>query len=684
MLPFLTQPAVAPACYIAPTPLAASQVFDGAQTLTAAAPLGAGTFSCWVQRCSLGAGTVVTGLAFDASDALNGSSARWRDTGAFLHIVANADGVYVNGQRVAAGVAAFGQVIGSGLKALLCEVIFLAGDAHVPPTAFGMVNIHGVWVHKAASFDAATFGAKGFRLDFSDPLNPGKDISGRGNHFTGTGFDSAGKDTVPSTPTNVYPAFSPLVLRSTNGLARANTEAGAGGYESIVLTSISLPDTGRWEAEVEILSTYAIMPCIGIAPATADVSGNLSMGGSAGNGMGLNNHGNLLRDGVAVLSGLGAHTVGDRVRVVYDGAARKVWVCRLSSGWIGGGDPVAGTGGFDAPSGGKLMFAVSCDVAARVRLSTSFAPTTGCKPLCTANLPEPDIKDPAEGLAQASATGANIVQVLDATCAHWNTDGWLEIIKRLDGNESWRWRFADDLTKSVASDSSVSKGAAAALTASAAYVGLRLRIGKKYGVYSAEVLHTTGTATTVNHGLATLRSMVLAKRVDAAGDWLEWHPDLPAGSLLTFNIKTTATANADLTGFGANAFQIGAGMPSGTYRVVVLAERAGFIALGTYRGAASYPFAAADVAPLLFYQKRITGTGEHRVWLDATASGNPKPCLDLNDIGPLDSTYTADLDVGGARPNTAAVEIGAPGETYVHLQIGRPIGGVCVAPATAR
>lgn len=761
MLPFMAQPAVAPACYVprSGSAIGQSQLFRGAQYLTRAQVLGSpGVWwaSMWVQpcaaanRCLIGAYTAPgsrsqtflrydggggiqyyeevsgatrvnvawSGFVFDHAPyhlllEVNTAAAKaedrvklWKNgislvgAGSFpsLNAATFFNGGGTGAGTVALGVRGGGSAITSALQEYLSDILseVMFGDGPGPGvSAIGETNIHGVWVPRprsdiyAAIAAAGGWGVNGCHLDFSDPLNPGKDVSGRDNHWTASGFDATGKDTVASTPTNVHATFSPLALRSTNAVSSGNLEAGAGGYESIVLTSIPLPDVGRWEAEVEILSTYAIMPCIGIAPATADVSGNLSMGGSAGNGMGLNNHGNLLRDGVAVLSGAGAHSVGDRVRVVFDGPTRKVWVRRLSGGWIGGGDPVAGTGGFDAPSGGKLMFAVSCDVAARVRLSTAFTPTTGCKLFCTANLPEPDIKDPSEAFTQAAATGANILAVLDAATAHWNTDGWVEIIKRRDAAEDWRVRTSDDPSASWATNNANAKGTAAALAAGGAYIGYRLRVGAKYGIWTAELAHTTGTATTVTHGLGTARAVVIATRVSAGGgDRYLRHPDLTAGQVLRLNSNAAPSADATITAFEVNSCQIGATAPSGVYRVIVLAERYGFLDIGKYTGTSAGGFWPTSTAPEWALIRRIDAADSFSLYDRAREPSNPmtrwlQPNSSGGDWEP-NPAMAIDLVVGGIKARGSSVQIAASGGQYITVAIGRPIGGVCVAPATAR
>jgi hypothetical protein len=52
--------------------------------------------------------------------------------------------------------------------------------------------------------------ANSFHLDFSDPTNPGKDVSGLGNHWTAVGFTATTSQNVSDTPTNNFATGNPL------------------------------------------------------------------------------------------------------------------------------------------------------------------------------------------------------------------------------------------------------------------------------------------------------------------------------------------------------------------------------------------------------------------------------------------------------------------------------------------
>lgn len=679
MLPFLSQPAVALACYVPRAPIEQSQLFNGSQTLTAAAALGGGTFACWIQRHALGAMTIVGGLAFDAADVLNGSTGKYRDLSGFSLVVANADGVYVDLVQVASGVASFGSVIGSGLKAAMAEVIFLSGDAHVLPTEFGALNIHGEPVPIATSFDAAEFGAKGFHLDFANPLAPGNDISGLGHHLTPSGFDGAGKDTVASSPTNVYATWNALVPGAV-ALSNGNTTAyyNASGANSLAVTSL-FAWSGKYRAQVTIDTANMFIGVVGTSVGTSSAPSTQSPAVWY-----RSDSGQKIVNGVASLYGA-AYVAPNVITIDLDLDGQTVEFSKngVSQGVIA--LPV---------SGQPWAFACSQTGLAAWRATINCGQSSGYTafpvylPLCTENLPEPEVKDPAEGYAAETGTGADILTSLNASTDHWNGAAYVEIIKRRDAVESWRWRFSDDPTQVIASDNANAKAALPALEAGGFYVGHRLRVGKRYGVWTAEVTHTTGTPTTVTHGLATARNAVIATRVSAGGgDRYFRHPDMTVGHLMVLNGLAGSAPGTSITSFGADSFQIGGGATSGTYRVLVLAERAGLLALPTYtgNGLPDGAFGAADILPLWLWMFKSTNVGGRRMWDAVRNAVNPASIFSAFNEPAIEGTsYPLDFVVGGVKARTADNAVNGLDDKHHLVMWGRPIGGVCVAPATAR
>ena len=746
MLPFMTQPAVAPACYVAAPGGAStqSQLFGGAQSLTktwssACTDCTRMFFSAVVHRSAMGTvqpllnvhsganNTWDTHIRFDASDRLTVSSFDGVSTFLFrrvsaqvfrdpapMHLLVAIDTnaaaadrirVYVNGSRITTWLTgnagypqyvdpspghtlAFGSTLPHRIGAAVNGSAFFSGllssidyGVGVPQvtgmgaTAFGTFNIHGQWVHKAYTGSYGTHGAK---LWFDQPLAPGHDASGAGNHWNATGFDSTGKDTVASSPTKVMPTFKPLHQNSNVAISEGGWRAtGLNNAADNISALCSIP--APLAASIKTEFTY-LTASSGLYPLAVSFSDN------AGHTFGLWMTGEVYGQG-GVVGNVGSFAVNDVISFTYNVETGEVVVQRKS------GSAVTTVWTFTAGARAIVTFGCGVSGGSSVRINTGQLPwaipaPSGFQAYSTDALAEPSIKDPAQAVAQATATGANILDVLDAATAHWGGAAWVEIVKRRDAAEDWRVRFSDDPDNAWAFNNANAKALAPALVAAGAYVGHRLRVGKKYGVWSGEVAHTTGTATTVIHGLDTARYAVIASRVSAGGgDRYLRHPDVAAGQLLKLNGVAPPAADGTLATFGVNSFQIGATAPSGTYRVIVLAERLGWLSLTNYAGtgdASDGAFVAMGISPLLTITTRINTTGNRYV-NDALRPGyNPTVPMILDQGIAEPGGGVADLVVGGIKMRNADASQNGSGSQYIAIGFGRPIGGVCVAPATAR
>ena len=210
-------------------PIGQSLRFRGSSSLSGHTG-GSGTASVWIKRGKLGAAqTVMPGIAFDAGDKINSSVALFRDPSAWMHVVINANGTYVNGVSVASGNAISAGTIGASCELYLAAFYFIDGEALLEPTTFGRYNSQGVWV--PVDPDGITYGSNGFKLTFEDPSNIGKDYSGNGNDFTATGFEvgnqsSSDYDLMLDSPTQNFATLNPVETPSpAANNARAYTNA---------------------------------------------------------------------------------------------------------------------------------------------------------------------------------------------------------------------------------------------------------------------------------------------------------------------------------------------------------------------------------------------------------------------------------------------------------------------------
>ncbi len=763
MLPFMTQPTVAPACYVPPADPSAALLLSGVSSYLkrinpTASNLRRGTLLAWIDRRTFGAQqtlwccwdatttqyTAVLLLADDRLEIRDGgatvrlskiTSRKFRSSGP-LHIAVQFDmdaaqedrvKLFVNlepirdwnpgtvpgsidmcfnqtGTGWANQIGAYNNGTNYGFGGLIHEIIWVDGRL-ISPTSVATVNIHGVAVPRSraeVAMAVGDVGINGWWLDFSEKINPGKDISGKGNHFTAVNIDGTGKDTVISTPNNVYATLNPVYPPYpgyTNTYGKGGLTFQASGGFSAARATIPFPGRGKW-----------------FVRGTATARGNVAFGliptrqgwGAAAQPIGYQTGEVAKVYGGGFFAGTSSYlwsmdaTANSTDLLAVDVDAGKAWwgnetsagaVTWYSAAGAATGDPANGLNPTWTFTPGTSYTYVASGTSG-VTVTVDFGQGSiagrpaGYSSLCTSLLPEPDIKDPAEAFAQATATGADIVAVLDAAAAHWNGQ-WVEIIKRSDASEDWRVRFSDDPGNAWATNNALAKAAAPALAAAGNYVGYRLRVGARYGVYTAEVDHATGTATTVSHGLNTARNVVIATRVSVGGGsrYLR-HPDMDAGKLMVMGSASPGcVGDASLTDFAANSFRIAASAPSGVYRVVVLAERHGLLSLTAHtgNGAADGAFVPTDVLPHLAMIVETTTSGDVRVWDAARAPGNPVAVSSTLTSAAMESSAAAvDFVVGGVKLRSSAAILNGSGTKYLGVVWGRPVGGVCVAPATAR
>jgi len=202
------------------------------------------TFSAWVKRSGITAtnyliswgnsGTDATGIGFASSDELfyysedggdnkqRKTSAKYRDTNAFYHIVckcdANAITLYVNGEEptqswtvgssanpLDTSTMAIGKWVTSAYyhNGSMSHIHFIDGTAY-DATAFGQYDANGVWTIKTSP--SVTYGTNGFFI-LKDG-NSVTDQSGEGNNFTVAGGTLTNTEDNPS---NVFATLNPLV-----------------------------------------------------------------------------------------------------------------------------------------------------------------------------------------------------------------------------------------------------------------------------------------------------------------------------------------------------------------------------------------------------------------------------------------------------------------------------------------
>ena len=257
------------------------------------------TTSVWVKRGNIGVQTNIfnpyTGgdgsnesqFHFKSDDTLRfydsgglrgnaGTSAKFRDVGAWYHIVLRVDTtqatasnrirIYVNGENMALVNQGYGSTYPSQNAVLgwngtsnhyigtyrasnhyfdgyMAEFHHVDGQS-LAPTEFGETK-SGIWIPKEYT---GTYGTNGFYLHFGSDL--GYDQSGNGNNFSVSSMDLTHDFNGDDTPTNNFPVVNNLQGRSGTSFSEGNLlrYSDPSGYDHGGST-MALPKSGKWYVE---------------------------------------------------------------------------------------------------------------------------------------------------------------------------------------------------------------------------------------------------------------------------------------------------------------------------------------------------------------------------------------------------------------------------------------------------
>lgn len=504
------------------------------------------------------------------------------------------------------------------------------------------------------------------RLRFRDAASTttlGYDDSGNGNHWTLTGM--ATTDRVTENPANTYPIFNALQFRGTGSSisegGRRFTSGGTGGppYNYSLIGAHAIPRTGKWAWRVRLVSRSNTSAWAGILKATALLDGRDQT--ASGNEYQHADNGTTYAKGVSASSGV-TLAVGDAWVFAFDPASGKLWVGKQAGGagsiaWIGGGDPVAGTSptfsSVDIADYFPHVTAGSSTTLATWELdfgAVGFTLPTGFKTLGSQNLPVPTYKRGSHGFNADKQLGSAIEASVAALRTGWAA--YIEEFKNLSNSQSWKVRYSDNTAKMLGYDSSFTTGKVdfTAPTGGDQYIGYVTRVGAPFGVFTAEVLHTSGVTTIVAHGLGSARKAAEARRTDADGPWYYSHPDLTSGKLLYLDSTAGETTDASISVDGTNV-TLASALPSGTYRVTVRAEVTGLRKFGKAKGNGSADgwLAWSAGRPLRLRLKRGDATGDFHVHDQLRPGYNAVSTLDFNLPAAETANAAVDLVAAGVK-----------------------------------
>jgi hypothetical protein len=307
--------------------------------------------------------------------------------------------------------------------------------------------------------------------------------------------------------------------------------------------------------------------------------------------------------------------------------------------------------------------------------------------MCTANLPSATIPDGTTAFVATTNSGANIQTALASLRSSWGADAYIEIFKRLESTEGWRWRFSSDTANYMDTSSTAAKTTFPSLTGTS-YIAYALRCNPAYGMATGTVSHVNGVADTINDGLSNSRKTIILKN-EASGTWYLYHPDLTAGKLIYLNEYTVEATNASISTVLSGSFVVAAALATGTYRWVSLAETSGFLALFKYTGNGSTdgPNINNALSASLLLMKAIS-IGDHATLIDSVRSPyNVAGSLIYLNLTNAESTGNTSIDMlgGSIKHRSTASQLNTLSATYIGIAFAEhPFGGANVAPAPAR
>lgn len=629
------------------------------------------TFSGWIKRSDIGAGGTVFSASISVNDVTNigfTSTAeivvthlagelgynhritlsKFRDNAAWMHLVvvwdtANAVAsdriiIYVNGVRQSCSEIAIAQNTTSWINTTqghrintsiayggygdlyIAAYAFVDGQA-LDPSYFGQFHPRTAqWRPKSRAAIKAVVDAGGvnsFFLPFDDATSLATltaDASAKGSNWTANNISlTAGVtyDSMLDTPTTNFATLD-------SSFANYGAVAGAisdGGLKFSSSTTyhftpctIPLPRYGKWQAEFIPQDTVSF---IGLA----DLDNGSGASQNIGGGYGWYSSGLYTGNASVVQSGLAAMAANDIVTVTADMDALSMKIYKngalvCTQALTSGKRYAFACGDYYAPG------ATSC--FANFGQRAFSYPQSGYLALSAKNLKYPAVPKSLSAFVAVTATGANIAATLAAARAGWS--GYIDIIKRRDAAEGWRWIFSDDASNYLDSSSTAAKAAVPAFGGTS-YVGYSLRVAAANGVATGRLTHVNGAADVVADALANVRKVVILKN-EATGVWYFYHPELTAGRLLYLEQTAGETVDATISAVTSSGFTVAAALASGTYRWISIAETDGLCDLSsdTGSGAADGPVEYLLQSPAMMIRKAVpVGTR----WINWDNARNP-------------------------------------------------------------
>lgn len=470
-------------------------------------------------------------------------------------------------------------------------------------------NSHGALVNKHYSGDHGEFG---FHLDFADPLDLGKDVSGNNNHFTVLG----GVEQTTDSPTHNAVTLNPSENTGSNSgvYSEGNlaTTANAGTSSFFHTLSGLIPRSGVWKWEQKIEADGAsFYPGYGI-----------------------------YSDGHSVVR---YRTSPSNTHTYIDGIPTAYATTNAAAGGVFGFEFDADALTLKIYRDGTLETTHNVPqgnwrIAQNDRASSSSSLiidpnkfafpevfSSAAKGLSSDNYPCPLILDPSKYYQREQLLGGADLPL------NWNplSDDTLTISGRTDSAQEYRvnmiiggvqvnpFNTAGTGGEIVGEDGLTFNSGGATIGTNVNYQGTRrdraFRCTPKSGMALVTFTHVNGTPTVVNHTAGGVAEEITFFPI-SGGDRREYHKYNGGDAFTRMNGPLVTSAPGFISGNVANQFVVNGSMPSGTFHAWVKRSVDQFSSVFDYEGnnASVGPHLPADFEPNLLTARNLnSGVGKY-------------------------------------------------------------------------
>jgi hypothetical protein len=610
------------------------------------------------------------------------------------------------------------------LDGYISRLCFVGGSA-LTPSDFGYLNTEiNEWVSKSASAVKAVVDAGGtnsFMLDFDDATSLttlGNDYSSKNNDWTLTNFSvTAGTtyDNMIDVPGNSSCVGSPINTMLSSAYAEGSLKIGTASAGLAYLHACTQAMTsGKWYFEAINTGYASASGAVGIFKTSASLDAASPGGYANTNWYGYCNNGQKFNGASQTAYGATYNaTTPDVIGVAYDADAGSLEFYKNNTsqgvaftGVTGGAVPcfMAYNGNYFVLCAGQAPLHASATYHSAAGGYFRYAPPTGYKALCQANLATPAILNPEQHHNVYTVTkSGNTNFTLD-----WNADTYDTYfeIKRRDAAGDWYnvdgLRGYDKILKSNSTAAETTDANVLGVSGTTCTLKSTLPDGTyvisawKAGLTASRQTNTDGSITstvsrnvtsgfaivtatgtaanaTVGHGLGSVPKQITSKARASVTEWPVYHGSLANTEYMVLNTtaaKATGATYWNSTTPSSTVFSLGSSTNTnntGGMVFYVHAEIPGYSKFGSYVGNATTDNAYADIGLKAKWlrTKASSTTDDWRVYDSLRPGYNVQGGTLLANTTALEST-TAEVDIDSSGFKVRIATTPGAAQTYTY------------------